>query len=316
MHLPDSLFSGNDNESLRSFVQSLLDTVKEQSAVIEKQAQQIEDQKVRIDRLVEENEQLRTEIRHLKKHKGKPKIRPNVSDAEDRESEHPETNGTENGETKKAGKNDHDRPPKGKRPRPQKPGETAAPPVKVSRVEICTIPNPGQNWRFKGYADYHHTELELLFETTLYRRACYQTPEGFVTAPLPEHVNDRFGNNLKAHVLNFYHSCSTTQPLLLGWLHDHDCPISEGSLHRILTGRPRPLPSGERRTVGNRISLFQLSSGGWTPVPAIKGKTAIVCLLGTLCLPTFTAVTARVRINFPELSSRPAATLSSQRCRH
>ena len=45
----------------------------------------------------------------------------------------------------------------------------------------------------------------------------------------------RFGNNLKAHVLNFYHSCSTTQPLLLSWLHDHDCPISEGSLNKILT---------------------------------------------------------------------------------
>ena len=54
-------------------------------------------------------------------------------------------------------------------------------------------------------------------------------------APLPEHVRDRFGNNLKAHVLNFYHSCSTTQPLLLAWLHDHGCPISEGSLNKILT---------------------------------------------------------------------------------
>ncbi|UYM15251.1 hypothetical protein [Endozoicomonas euniceicola] len=48
-------------------------------------------------------------------------------------------------------------------------------------------------------------------------------------------VKDRFGDNLKAHLLDFYHSCSTTQPLLLSWLHDHGCSISEGSLSNILT---------------------------------------------------------------------------------
>ncbi len=76
MNFPDSLFPGNDNEPLRTFVQNLLDTVKEQSALIEKQS-------ARIDKLVEENEQFRAEIRHLKKHKGKPKIKSNVPDPDD-----------------------------------------------------------------------------------------------------------------------------------------------------------------------------------------------------------------------------------------
>ncbi|MGI9273861.1 MAG: hypothetical protein ACR2PT_03245 [Endozoicomonas sp.] len=60
MHLPDSIFT-SDSEPLRSFVKNLLDTV--------------ERQRVQIEQLVEENEQLRAEIRHLKKHKGKPKLR-------------------------------------------------------------------------------------------------------------------------------------------------------------------------------------------------------------------------------------------------
>ena len=45
---------------------------------------------MQIEQLLEENEQLRTEIRHLKKLKGKPKIRPNVTDQEDYEQDPPD----------------------------------------------------------------------------------------------------------------------------------------------------------------------------------------------------------------------------------
>ncbi|MCW7552638.1 transposase [Endozoicomonas gorgoniicola] len=224
MHLPDSLFSSTDNEQLRSFVKNLLDTV-------EKQSVQIERQRVQIEQLVEENEQLRAEIRHLKKHKGKPKIRPNVSDKGDDQEDSSSAEDTDQA----AGKSDTDRPPKSKRPRSQEAGETAAPPMTVDREEICSIAAPGENWRFKCYIDFFHTELDLRFVTTRYRREYYTTPEGGVSAPLPDHVKDRFGDNLKAHLLDFYHSCSTTQPLLLSWLHDHGCSISEGSLSNILT---------------------------------------------------------------------------------
>ena len=224
MHLPDSLSSSTDNEQLRSFVKNLLDTV-------EKQSVQIERQRVQIEQLVEENEQLRAEIRHLKKHKGKPKIRPNVADKGDDQEDSTSTEDTD----QVAGKSNTDRPPKSKRPRSQEAGETAAPPMTVDREEICSIAAPGENWRFKGYIDFFHTDLDLRFVTTRYRREYYTTPEGGVSAPLPDHVKDRFGDNMKAHLLDFYHSCSTTQPLLLSWLHDHGCSISEGSLNNILT---------------------------------------------------------------------------------
>ncbi|MGI9276324.1 MAG: hypothetical protein ACR2PT_15965, partial [Endozoicomonas sp.] len=224
MHLLDSLFASTDSEQLRSFVKNLLDTV-------EKQSVQIERQRFQIEQLVEENEQLRAEIRHLKKHKGKPKIRPNVPDKDDQEGKPSNTKGAD----QSAGTSDGSRQPKSKRPRSQDAGKTAAPPITVDREEVCSIAEPGENWRFKGYIDFFHTELDLRFVTTRYRREYYTTPQGGVSAPLPEHVKSRFGDNLKTHLLDFYHSCSTTQPLLLSWLHDHGCSMSEGSLNNILT---------------------------------------------------------------------------------
>ncbi|MDB2384698.1 transposase [Endozoicomonas sp.] len=186
---------------------------------------------MQIAKLTEENEQLRAEIRHLKKHKGKPKIKPNIPDQDSQN----DTNHDTEDDSKSGSKNTNNHPPKNKRPKSQEPGETAAPPVTVDRDEVCSIDSSGEDWRFKGYIDYLFTELELNFVTTRYRREHYQTPEGNVTAPLPAHVKGRFGDNLKAHLLDFYHSCSTTQPLLLSWLHDHGCPLSEGSLNNILT---------------------------------------------------------------------------------
>ena len=113
MLIPDSFSSNKDDDQFRSFVQNLLDTVERQSVQIEKQQAQIE-------QLLEENEQLRAEIRHLKKHKGKPKIKPNV----------PGDKGDQEGESSDADDaNQFRAPPKSKRPGSQQPGETAAPPL-------------------------------------------------------------------------------------------------------------------------------------------------------------------------------------------
>ncbi|MGI9274476.1 MAG: cell division protein ZapB, partial [Endozoicomonas sp.] len=174
MHLPDSIFASTDSEQLRSFVKNLLDTV--------------ERQRVQIEQLVEENEQLRAEIRHLKKHKSKPKLRANVPDKGDDQEDNPSN--TE-GPGQSAGKSDGSPPPKSKRPRSQEAGETAAPPITVDREEVCSIAEPGENWRFKCYIDFFHTELDLRFVTTRYRREYYTTPQGGVSAPLPEHVKSR-----------------------------------------------------------------------------------------------------------------------------
>ncbi len=190
MHLPVHLLSGKDGEQLRSFVQNILDTVERQSVQIEKQNEQLKKQSMQIEKLSEDNEKLRAELRHLKKQKGKPKIRPNVPDQTDQG----ETPSEEDAEAQGFTQNNSGPPPKGKRPKRQNPGETASPPITVDREEICKVPNPQEGWRFKGFYDSLHTEMVVEFVTTLYRREYYLTPEGIVSASLPEHVKARVGS--------------------------------------------------------------------------------------------------------------------------
>lgn len=285
MHLPDSLFGNTENEPLRSFVKNLLETVERQSVQIEKQ-------RVQIEQLVEENEQLRTEIRHLKKLKGKPRIRPNVTDQDDHEQEPADTEIAD----QKADCGT-DSPPKNKRPKPPEPGETSAPPVTVDREVTCTIDNPGEDWRFKCYINFLHTELELNFTTTCFRRAYYQTPEGGITAPLPEHVKGRFGDNLKAHLLDFYHSCSTTQPLLLSWLHDHGCPISEGSLNNLLTKGHDLFHQEKEELLEAGLSCSEYLQADDTGARH-KGKNGYCLFVGNPYFSYFHSSESKSRVNF------------------
>ena len=72
-----------------------------------------------------------------------------------------------------------------------------------------------KDWEFKGYKNFTHIDVELQFTETCYQREYWLTPDEPVIAPLLEHVKGRFGDNLIAMVLDLYHSCSVTQPLLL-----------------------------------------------------------------------------------------------------
>ena len=180
----------------------------------------------KVEKLKAENTALREEVRHLRKLKGQPKIRPNKKTPED---------GKDKKGSKTASSSGNTTPPKSKRQRSQKPGQTAKPKPTSVQEKICQAEGVQDNWRSKGYQNFTHIDLELKFTTTRYRREVWLTPEGqTVIAPLPAHVKGRFGDNLTALVLDLYHSCSVTQPLLLDWLHSHGCPISEGKLNDLL----------------------------------------------------------------------------------
>ncbi|MES9879214.1 MAG: transposase [Candidatus Sedimenticola sp. 1PA] len=221
MQLPQSLHTEPVSDELRSFIQTLLDKFEQQRLRIEKQQKEIE--------------ALQDELRHLKKLKGKPRIRPNTPDqSQDDESRQPDEQNTVAANTTEAsGKNS---PPKAKRQSSRRRGETSAPEKQVNQETFCRLDGVQPGWRNKGYRNFYFTEISLSFSTTRYRRECWQTPSGdFLTAPLPPHVKSHFGDQLKSHVLDLYHSCGVTQPLLLSWLHDHGCRISEGTLNSLLT---------------------------------------------------------------------------------
>ena len=180
----------------------------------------------KVNKLTRDNTSLREELRHLKKLKGQPKIRPGKKNSESSNEDNSEKPTSDSGNTP---------PPKGKRQRSEKPGRTRKPASTSIRKEIRKVEGMQKDWEFKGYKDFTHIDVELQFTETCYQREYWLTPEGSVIAPLPEHVKGRFGDNLIAMVLDLYHSCSVTQPLLLDWLHSHDCSISEGTLNNLLT---------------------------------------------------------------------------------
>ena len=179
---------------------SLETEVSELKAQVNNQLDKLEKQNALIRKLTTENSALRGEIRHLKKLKGQPKIRPNKKDPED---------GKVSKDSKPTSASGNTSPPKSKRPRSQESGRTAKPSPSSVREKICPAEGVQDSWKSKGYQDFTHIDVNLEFTTTRYRREVWLTPEGkTVIAPLPAHVKGRFGDSLTAMVLDLYHSCS------------------------------------------------------------------------------------------------------------
>ena len=116
-------------------------------------------------------------------------------------------------------------------------------------------------------------------------------------APLPAHVKGRFGDNPAAMVLDLYHSCSVTQPLLLDWLHSHGCPISEGKLNDLLT-------QGHEKFHQERDDIL-VTGITCSPVLLVDdtgarhdGKNGFCTVIGNDTFTVFTSTPSKSRINF------------------
>ncbi len=240
----------------------------------------------KINKLTAENTALREEIRHLKKLKGQPKIRPNKKTSEDVENK--DSQSTSPAET----------PPRSKRSRSPEPGRTAKPSPSSVREEICPAAGVQDNWKRKGYQDFTHVDVNLEFTTTRYRREVWLTPEGqTVIAPLPIHIKGRFGDNLRSMVLDLYHSCSVTQPLLLDWLHSHGCPISEGKLNALLTQGHELFHQEREDILETGIACSRMLLVDDTGARH-DGKNGYCTVIGNDTFTVFSSTDSKSRINF------------------
>ena len=242
----------------------------------------------KVDRLTAENAKLRDEIRHLKKLKGQPKIRPNKKEPEESAST------AESANTASASNNT---PPKSKRPRKSDNGRTARP-SPTATDEICRVDGVKPGWRRKGYQDVTQVDVNMQFTAVRYRREVWLTPEGkTVIAPLPDHVKGHFGDNLKALVLDLYHSCSVTQPLLLDWLHSHDCSISEGSLNNLLIQNNDLFHQEKDEVLETGIAsacVLQVDDTG----ARHDGKNGYCTVIGNETFTVFGSTSSKSRVNF------------------
>ena len=268
---------------------SLETEVSELKARVSNLLDKIEKQDAQIRKLTTENTALREEVRHLRKLKGQPKIRPNKKAPED---------GKDNKDSKPASASGNTSPPKSKRSRPQEPGRTAKPSPSSVREEICTAEGVQDSWKSKGYQNFTHIDVELEFTTTRYRREVWLTPEGqTVIAPLPAHVKGRFGDNLSAMVLDLYHSCSVTQPLLLDWLHSHDCPISEGKLNDLLIHGHEQFHQEREDILETGIACSRMLLVDDTGARH-DGKNGYCTVIGNDAFTVFASTSSKSRVNF------------------
>jgi regulator of replication initiation timing len=168
-----------------------------------------------VARLKEENKGLRDELNRWKKLKGRPNIKPSVAS---------KPSGMEEGTNAKK---------KRRRKKSQRRGRR---PIEYED-RIISLPLEGipAGSVFKGYAPFHVQDLVIKVHATRYLRAQWETPEGrTILAPLPGHITDHFGAELKRFILFQYHGGQTTIPRLVQMLSDIGLPISKRQVVRIL----------------------------------------------------------------------------------
>ena len=268
---------------------SLETEVSELKALVNNLLDKIEKQDAQIRKLTTENSALHEEVRHLKKLKGQPNIRPNKKDPED---------GKDNKGSKPASASGNASPPKSKRSRSQKFGRTAKPSPSSVRDEICSAEGVQDSWKSKGYQDFTHIDVDLKFTTTRYRREVWLTPEGeTVIAPLPDHIKDRFGNNLIAIVFDLYRSYSVTQPLLLDWLHSHGCPNSEGKLNDLLIHGHGQFHQERKGILETGIACSRMLLVDDTG-SRHDGKNGYCTVIGNDTFTVFASTSSKSRVNF------------------
>ena len=240
----------------------------------------------KVNKLTTENTALREEVRHLKKLKGQPKIRPNKKAPEDGK------------DSKPASASGNTSPPKGKRPAKQKSGRTAKPSPSSIREQICPAEGVQDSWKRKGYQDFTHVDVNLEFTTTRYRREVWLTPEGqTVVAALPAHVKGRFGENLAAMALDLYYSCSVTQPLLLDWLHSYGCPISEGKLNDLLIHGHELFHQEREEVLETGVACSRMLLVDDTGARH-GGKNGYCTVIGNETFTVFASTASKSRVNF------------------
>jgi hypothetical protein len=195
-------------------------------------------QQQRLQQFAETVQQLRDEIAILKGEKPRPKIAP--SQLEQPPPKPPPTPGQ-------------------KRPGSEKRAKNLS--LTITDEVVVPFANAPDGAVHLRYEEYLVQELVLQAKATRYLRQRLRLADGStVLAALPEGVLEgkHFGPELIAYVLNQYHQCHVTQPLLLEQLQELGIDISAGQISHLLTENHAEFhgEKAEVLTVGLQVASY------------------------------------------------------------
>jgi hypothetical protein len=248
-------------------IKALLEKLRQTDELVERLYEEI-----RV--LKEENRSLRDEIAALKKHSKRPKIKPNKKpkDLQNRQED--------------------------KRPGSEKRAKV----LEIHETRVITPENLPEGSLLKRKRSFDVQDLRLHVHNTRYILEEWQGPDGAMhIAQMPSGIaQGHFGNELCSFILNQYHQCQVTQPLLHEQLSEFGIEISTGQLNNILIEH-KDLFHEEKLGIlqsGLKVSSYiQVDDTG----ARHNGKTGYATQIGNQFFAWFQSTGSKSRVNFLEL---------------
>ena len=239
----------------------------------------IAQQQAMILRLSEEVVALKEELKRLKKHKDKPRIRPSQMNK-----------GTSGGNKSNSGK----------RAGSEKQNKNAK--LTIHEEKIISAENVPEGSRRKGYQDYVVQDLVIHAKNTRYRLERWELPDGsYYVARLPDEIaGSHFGPVLRSFADYQYHHQHVTQPLLLEQLRDYGVNISAGSLNNLLTENRESFHQEKKDILPAGLSIASCVHVDDTGARH-QGKNGYCTHIGNELFAWFESTGSKSRINFLEL---------------
>jgi hypothetical protein len=235
-------------------------------------------------------EAMKVELRKLKNLPAKPEIKPSKLDEPPENSSGDKTTQENNFETK-----------------PKRPGSAKRSKTKelvIHETKKLCVENAGQDWKFLHYEEYVVQNLIIKVHNTCYQREVWMTPDGKqVIAPLPiELKGTHYAPELQSYIVQQYHQCQVTQPLLMEELRECGVEISAGQIDNILTQNKEVFHQEAKDILLTGLKLFPEIRTDDTSAPH-KGDSGYCNCINTDYFTYFKSSSTKSRINFLKILS-------------